>query len=179
MIRILTTLLGVSVVLANAGAQTITPSLPRFHQYSDNLATAGQPSNSQFSEIRQAGYELVINLSPANLPGAPRNEQQLVESAGMKYVHIPVDWDKPSLDDLSRFFDIMDRNKDHKVLVHCWLNARSSAFVYSFRTLRESMSDESEREVLTKIWNANRGFELHAAPQWLELLNAARQRFAK
>jgi protein tyrosine phosphatase (PTP) superfamily phosphohydrolase (DUF442 family) len=155
--------------------QAAQPGVPRFHQYSDSLASSGQPAQTQFDEIELAGYTLVINLAPPNYPGALANERQLVEAARMKYVHIPVDWDRPSLSSLVQFFEVMAQNRNNKVLVHCWVNSRASAFVYLYRTLRERAPEQPELEVLTRLWNLNRGYELQNAPQWRAFIEQAKQ----
>ncbi len=159
--------------------QAAQPGVQRFHQYSDNLASSGQPTQTQFDEIELAGYTLVVNLAPPNYPGALANERQLVEAARMKYVHIPVDWDKPSLPSLVQFFEVMAQNRNNKVLVHCWVNSRASAYVYLYRTLREKAPEQPELEVLTRLWNLNRGYELRNAPQWRAFIEQAQQQLGK
>ncbi len=164
---------------AATGAQGAQPGVARFHQYSDKLASSGQPAPAQFDEIELAGYTLVVNLAPPNFPGALVNERQLVELARMKYVHIPVDWDRPTLPSLIEFFEMMAQNSNHKVLVHCWVNSRASAFVYLYRTLREKAPEAAELEVLTRLWNLNRGYELRNAPQWRSFIEQAQQQLGK
>lgn len=161
------------------GVQAAQPGVPRFHPYSDKLASSGQPAQTQFDEIELAGYTLVVNLAPPNYPGALANERQLVEAARMKYVHIPVDWDKPTLPSLVQFFEVMEQNRNNKVLVHCWVNSRASAFVYLYRTLREKAPEQPELEVLMRLWNLNRGYELRNAPQWRAFIEQAQQQLGK
>lgn len=159
-------------------AQTSPSGLPNHFRYTDTLESSGQPSKSQLTELKQAGFAWVVNLSPKNVPGAVRDEQQLVEAAGMAYLSIPVDWDTPSLEALDKFFAFMDQHKAQKILVHCWVNGRSSAFVYAYRTLREKVSDDVEMNVLTRIWDNNPGYELRNMPQWQQFLAAAKKRFS-
>lgn len=167
------------LVLGLQVVRAAQPGVPRFHHYSENLASSGQPAQTQFDEIELAGYTLVVNLAPPNYPGALANERQLVEAARMKYVHIPVDWDKPSLPSLVQFFEVMAENRNNKVLVHCWVNSRASAFVYLYRTLREKAPEQPELEVLMRLWNLNRGYELRNAPQWRTFIEQAQQQLGK
>ncbi len=97
----------------------------------------------------------------------------------MSYVHIPVDWDKPSLQDFAKFVDVMEQNKDRKVLVHCWVNSRASGFVYLYRTLLEAQPEQAEFEVMSRLWNLNRGYELANAPQWRAYFDQARGQFKR
>lgn len=107
-----------------------------FLQISDVIATAGQPTEQQIGAIKEAGYRVLINLAPlekfeTTLP----NEAALVESLGMKYVHIPVIWNNPTLEDFDRFAQVMQANSDRPIFIHCAANFRVSAFMY-LSTLR-------------------------------------------
>ena len=101
---------------------------------SDQLATSGQIEYQQIPAIKDAGFDVVVNLAPAR---KERNGEEgfLVTEQGMTYIQIPVDWENPSLRDLDLFFDVMNANQDRKVYVHCFANMRVSAFVYLYRTL--------------------------------------------
>ncbi|MEP0778632.1 hypothetical protein NDI39_13545 [Microcoleus sp. ZQ-A2] len=75
---------------------------------SDSVATGGQPTEAQFSLIKEAGYQVVVNLARPDSPKALPNEQTIVESLGMRYVPIPVDWENPTLENVARFFSLME-----------------------------------------------------------------------
>lgn len=120
----------------------------------DNLSTSGQITYDQIGLLKEAGFEVVINLAPAD---KDRNQLEgyLVTEQGMSYVQIPVSWKNPSERDLKMFFDIMEANRDRKVYVHCFANMRVSAFVYLYRTLHEGVSEEVARADLAEIWDVN------------------------
>lgn len=126
-----------------------------FLQLSDSVATAGQPVEPQFSDIKAAGYEVVVNLALPSSTNAIANEQKIVEGLGMEYVHIPVIWEKPTLEDIDRFFDVMQANADKNVFVHCAMNMRVSAFMYLYRIIREHINAEEAKKDLQKIWQPN------------------------
>ncbi len=63
-----------------------------FLQISDRLGTSGQPTEEQFSDIKNAGYQTVINLALTNSSNALSDEPEIVENNGMEYIHIPVIW---------------------------------------------------------------------------------------
>lgn len=129
--------------------------LTNYLAISDALGTAGQPTPDQFSAIRDAGYEVVINLAVPASPGALPDEAELVAAQGMAYVPIPVVWESPTTEDLDRFFAAMDRNRGRKVFVHCALNMRVSCFVFLYRVLRLGVpAEEAWRSVLA-IWEPN------------------------
>ena len=126
---------------------------------SDSIATSGQPTQEQFSAIQQAGYQLVVNLALPESTNALPNEKQIVEAEGMEYVHIPVVWEKPTIENVNEFFSVMEANADKKVLVHCAANMRVSAFMYLYRRLHESISEEEAKKHLHKIWVPNENWQ--------------------
>lgn len=122
---------------------------------SERVGTGGQPTPEQFVELQAAGYEVVINLAMPTSTGALPDEKRLVLAQGMGYEHIPVVWESPTMRDLERFFDVMDRHRDKKVFVHCALNYRVSAFIFLYRVLRLGESPEAARAAMAKIWTPN------------------------
>jgi protein tyrosine phosphatase (PTP) superfamily phosphohydrolase (DUF442 family) len=122
---------------------------------SDKLGTAGQPTAEQFAAIQAAGYEIVINLAMPDSTNALPNENELVTAEGMDYVHIPVVWESPTVEDLERFFAVMDQNQDRKVFVHCVLNMRVSCFVFLYRALRLGIPVEEAWQDVLAIWEPN------------------------
>lgn len=126
-----------------------------FLQLSEKLATSGQPGEAQFAAIKESGYKVVVNLALPESPNALPNEREIVESLGMKYVHIPVVWENPTPDDIARFFNVMEENAAQPVFVHCAANMRVSAFAYLYRRLRESINDEQAKQDLHQIWIPN------------------------
>lgn len=126
---------------------------------SDSIATAGQPTKEQFGSVKDSGYDVIVNLALPISANALPDEKQIVESQGMEYVHIPVIWENPTLEDVEQFFDIMEANTDKKVFVHCAANMRVSAFIYLYRRIHEGMSDEEAKEDLHHIWKPNENWQ--------------------
>jgi protein tyrosine phosphatase (PTP) superfamily phosphohydrolase (DUF442 family) len=140
-----------------------------FLQITERLATSGQIDYDQIETIRDAGYEVVVNLAPAR---KERNGEEgfRITEEGMTYVQIPVSWEEPSLRDLRLFFDVLEANQDRKVYVHCFANMRVSVFVYLYRTLRLGESDEKARVDLAKIWDPA------SEKQWESFIEDARSK---
>lgn len=120
-----------------------------------NTATAGQPTPEQFSAIKDSGYQFVINLALPESMNALPNEKEIVENQGMEYVHIPVVWENPTLENATQFFDVMEAIADKKVFVHCAANMRVSAFMYLYRRLYKGISNEEAKKELHQIWIPN------------------------
>ena len=125
-----------------------------FLALSDNLYTGGMPTAEQLGDAAQKGVEMVINLAPHEVPNALPDETELVNSLGMQYVNIPVSWSTPTKDGLDRFIDVMDANRERKVLVHCQANFRATAFVALYRILREHWKPDDAMAGMHQIWDA-------------------------
>lgn len=158
-------------ILATVAHAGDLPKINNAMVHSPALISSGQPSKGQFGDLAGSGVQVVINLAPRNLPQSLGNEEELVRSKAMDYYFIPVDWDKPTQSDFDRFLQAMDASAGKTVLAHCWVNARSSAFVYLYRVIREKRPKDAEYSTLEKIWANNKGYELSNAPQWRTFLD--------
>ena len=134
--------------------------IPDFLRLSERVGTAGQPAATQFAAIREAGYQVVINLRPPAdaLPG----ERALVERQGMEYVSIPVIWTAPTVADVEQFFAAMQDNQERRVFVHCARNMRVSAFLYLYRVIKENIAPDVAALDMRRIWTPN--------PTWQALI---------
>jgi len=121
----------------------------------DRVGTAGQPTGEQFVAIRAAGYRVVVNLALPTSTNALPDEAERVAALGMTYVHIPVVWEAPTLQDLDKFFAVMERYGEERVFVHCALNMRVSAFMFLYRVIRLGVSPEEARQMMLRIWEPN------------------------
>lgn len=126
-----------------------------FLQLSDSVATGGQPTAEQFGDIAESGYQLVINLALSNSSNAIAREREIVEALGMQYIHIPVIWERPVLEDFQQFSDAIAANTAQKVFVHCAANKRVSAFMYLYRRLHQQTEAETAKRDLYRIWQPN------------------------
>ena len=126
--------------------------IKNFYEISSDLATAGQPTSGQFADIAYAGYQAVVNLDSGT---AVTNEDQLVTSKGMCYVHLPVIWAEPKQSDLDLFFGVMEMLKGKRVFVHCAANMRVSTFVCLYRIARLGVDPVKAKKDLNALWEPN------------------------
>lgn len=140
-----------------------------FVKLSDSIATAGQPTIEQFTAIRDAGYQIVVNLALPTSTNALANEPELVEALGMEYVPIPVIWENPTLEDFQRFVYTLNTHLDQKIFVHCAMNMRVSAFMYLYRTITQQVEPETAQQDLEKIWTPN--------PIWQTFIEQTQQHY--
>ena len=99
----------------------------------DSILTSGQPTESQFRLVRDAGIKRVINLAPHDAENSLADEGATLNALGMEYVHIPVDFRRPTEEDFEKFCVEMGQLGDEPVLVHCAANMRVSAFMFRYR----------------------------------------------
>jgi len=135
---------------------------------SDDLATAGQPSEAQMKDVARAGFEIVVNLGLLDPRYCLADEAGLAESLGMTYRHVPVDFAAPRLEDLDQFFDVMQLSRGKKVFVHCAANYRVSSFVALYGEARLGWSTEEADAHIRRVWTPN--------DTWSNFIDAARQR---
>lgn len=123
-----------------------------FRAIGERLGTAGQPTESQFRDIHDAGFEAVINLALPTSDNALANEGSIVTGLGMSYVHIPVNFQTPKAEDFQSFCRVMDAFEGRRVFVHCAANMRVSAFVFLYRVLHQKISQSEAVRELHAIW---------------------------
>ena len=138
--------------------------------FHEKLSSSGMPTAEQMKTIAEAGVQLVINLAPHDVQHAIPNEAELVNSLGMQYINIPVNWGTPTKDGLNIFMDAMDTHQDKKIHVHCEANFRASAFIAMYRILRLGWNPEEALEIMHTIWDDD------AYPVWKMFIEDAIKR---
>lgn len=165
---VFTSTLAAAGASAQISAEQHLAGIYNYVKVSDDLATSGQIGYDQIAALKEAGYEVVVNLAPAS-SGNNELEGYLVTEQGLSYVHIPVSWSEPSMRDLQMFFNVMEANADRKVFVHCFANMRASAFTYLYRTLVAGDDEADAKADMEEVWDP---MELK---QWAALINNAKQ----
>src|SRR5258708_3612830 len=128
-----------------------------YRQAAPDLAASGQPKENQLSAIADAGYEVVINLALHNDSRySLLDETASVTALGMKYFHIPVQFDNPTEQDLLAFFNAMEQSQGHRVGAHCAANMRVTAFVALYRVLRQGWLEDEAFALVHEIWQPNK-----------------------
>jgi protein tyrosine phosphatase (PTP) superfamily phosphohydrolase (DUF442 family) len=116
------------------------------------VTTSGQPTEDQLAQIREVGVDHVINLALHSHPDALLDEAASLAALGMTYVHIPVDFDRPTEGAFERFCAAMAEIGGRPVHVHCIVNARVSAFLYRYRRERLGVDEAEARAALEAVW---------------------------
>ena len=102
-------------------------------QVDEYIATAGQPLEHEFEYISNSGYEIVINLAANDK--TLQNEDLIISKYNMTYIHIPVDWEHPTVESMRLFLEVLKslHEQKRKIFVHCVKNYRVSMFIYMYK----------------------------------------------
>jgi protein tyrosine phosphatase (PTP) superfamily phosphohydrolase (DUF442 family) len=139
-------------------------------QIDDQILTAGQPNEDQLRDLSTEGYKLIINLATIDPRYSLNDEEKSCDNLGMTYVHIPVEWTAPNIEDYRAFKDAMDESVQKKTLIHCAANYRVTAFysIYAKQTL--GWSDEQAKALRAQIWESNPDWKMDDI--WREFIEA-------
>lgn len=109
----------------------------------DGITAAGQPDETNFKELADAGYAAVIDLRTA---GEDRglDEETIVESLGMDYVSLPIAGRGAINFQNAQILDQILSGYDEPVLVHCGSSNRVGALF----ALREKLNGAGDDDAL-------------------------------
>jgi protein tyrosine phosphatase (PTP) superfamily phosphohydrolase (DUF442 family) len=141
-----------------SAADSLT-DLYHYRRISPETATSGQPTVGQFQQIAEQGIQVVINLGLTDANYALPDERGLAQSLGLTYVHIPVQWQNPTVDDFQEFLDCMRRHEGQPRLVHCAANFRVSCFMALYHIVHEQWTLEHAMADLNIVWSPNPGWQ--------------------
>src|SRR6266403_2992617 len=119
----------------------------------DRITTSGQPTEPQLADIHALGVRHIINLGLHSHEKALPDEAASVSRLGMTYIHIPVDFEKPTDRDFDQFCSAMEQLKEVPVHIHCIANYRDSAFFYRYRRDVLGMDEARARVDMEEVWH--------------------------
>jgi uncharacterized protein (TIGR01244 family) len=137
-----------------------TAEIYNYKKISDLIVTSGLLNEEQLATLAGEGFELVINLLPDEHDYAVKTEANIVQGQGIDYHYIPVEYDKPLVDDYQQFEAVMLANNGKKMLIHCAANYRVSAFYAIYAVKHLNWSTEQAYEHVASM------LDLSEYPQW-------------
>lgn len=96
--------------------RTVLPRIDGLRVVGDRIAVSGQPSPDELKELRELGYDTIVNFRTAK-EGAER-EGELAERLGFRYVHLPTEGASVTFADTEQVQAAIDGTKGG-VLLHC------------------------------------------------------------
>jgi protein tyrosine phosphatase (PTP) superfamily phosphohydrolase (DUF442 family) len=150
-------LTGLFLVASSAMAAVVKVSdIDNYRQYSPHFSSSGQPSKEQLKAVANDGFERIIYLAFTDNKTAIEAQDRVVKSLGMDYLHIPVDFEKPTLDDFEDFASVLNRDKEVRTLLHCQINLRASTFSFLYRVIYEAIPMADAKSDLDAIWQPDK-----------------------
>ena len=141
------------------GASEKALSLLNQIDYSPSLTTSGQPTEEALGLAARSGYSRVIFLAFSNHQNALEHEDEMVKALDMEFIHIPVEWEAPSLADFGAFVAAMQAPTQQRTLLHCEVNFRASVFGFLYQVIFESVPMDEAISLMHAIWIPNEVWE--------------------
>ena len=132
-----------------------TQDIYNYRQVSDHLSTAGQPTEEQMRSAAEEGFAAVINLATFDPGHSLKDEAGLVQSLGMAYHPIPVEWQNPKESDFAAFETAMEMLSGQKTLIHCAANFRVTAFYGLYAMKHLGWTEEQADTFRSSIWHGS------------------------
>jgi uncharacterized protein (TIGR01244 family) len=125
----------VVLVLGAAGAaarQDVTrqdvPGIRNFAEVETTVACAGATTPESMAAVRRLGFKSVINLRLSTEQGADiEAETAAAESAGLRYVHLPLDGARPDPAVVDQFLKTVSDPANQPAFIHCATGNRAAA----------------------------------------------------
>lgn len=132
-----------------------TADIYNYRRVNDQISTGGQPSEEQLRTAAAEGFKTVINLATINPRYSLEDEAGLVQSLGMAYHHIPVEWEHPQESDFAAFEAVIKQLPASKTLIHCAANFRVTAFYSLYAMKHLGWSETQAAEFRAPIWEGS------------------------
>jgi protein tyrosine phosphatase (PTP) superfamily phosphohydrolase (DUF442 family) len=130
--------------------------IDNYIRYSPYFSSSGQPGANEMKALSEAGFQRIIYLAFSDNKSALPNEDRVVKSLGMDYMQIPVDFERPTIDDFEDFAAVLNRDKTIRTLLHCQVNFRASTFSFLYRVIYGGVPMAEAKSDLDSIWQPDR-----------------------
>jgi uncharacterized protein (TIGR01244 family) len=140
---------GCAALLAACAARVGVPEvvdaadIPHYRALAPGLAVGGQPSPAALTRLGEMGFRTVINLRTAD-EGA-EEEGEVVRTAGLRYVWVPVTAASLSLEDVRRVEEVLDDVSSGPVLLHCASSNRVGGVWAAIQARNGKSLEEAEK----------------------------------
>ncbi len=147
-------IVGALILLASSHLQAAggLSDIINYREYSPQFSSSGQPTAGQLKAVSEAGFKRVIYLAFSDNHTAIEAEDRVVKKLGMDYVHIPVDFENPTLEDFEDFAAVINRDMAKRTLLHCQINLRASTFSFLYRVIYAGVPMAVAKQDLDAIW---------------------------
>jgi protein tyrosine/serine phosphatase len=129
--------------------------IKNFGCLSENYYRGAQPTGSDYADLAALGIKTVIDLQRVGV----KDEQSMVEAAGMKFIRIGMsDKKRPAPEQIELFLQVVNDPANQPVFVHCKGGRhRTGAMTATYRMTREGWTAEQAVAEM-KRFDFDRGF---------------------
>jgi protein tyrosine phosphatase (PTP) superfamily phosphohydrolase (DUF442 family) len=129
-----------SVQAAGGSAATLPQiKIGNFEKVSPTIWRGSRPSDIALEDLAGSGVKTIVDL---RLEGdGVEHEHVYARRLGMKYVHIPMTFKKPSSEQIVEFLNVVNDKNNQPVYVHCRQGAdRTGTLIGIYRTVMQGWS---------------------------------------
>lgn len=112
-------------------------TIKNFISYTQWIASGSRPTAEQIYELKQNGFDAILNIMPLNAKNPLPDEDKITERLNMKYLHLPLDFSLVTNDLYEAFKNALQKFSTNKVFVHCGGNIYSSNLLHMFFSFRK------------------------------------------
>lgn len=121
-----------------------------------HLFTSGCPEPTDLLSIKEYGVSTLINIALIEEDRCIPHEDKRCLEIGLNYIHLPISFDMPSVDQCILVLDLIDHLvKEQMVWVHCQDNLHASCLMYLYRQYYMDIDIATAQELLHEIWEPN------------------------
>ncbi len=117
----------------------LASTIDNFDLVSDKLWRGAAPGKRGMQLLARSGVKTVLDL---RMPGlGPMLEENQARDLGINYVHMPLTFNKPSMDKVAQFINIVESPLNQPVFIHCRQGAdRTGTLVGIMRLTKDNWS---------------------------------------
>ncbi|HWE48193.1 MAG TPA: sulfur transferase domain-containing protein [Bryobacteraceae bacterium] len=153
-----------AVCIAQAQVKKSTvPGITNLAQVETTVACAGAITPESVAGIRKMGYVAVINLRMASEEGAGiEAEEAAAKSAGIKFIHLPLNSAKPDPAVADRFLQVIAEPGNQPAFIHCHSGNRAAAMWLIKRVMIDNWDNDRASEEAAQLGLTNPGLKKFA-----------------
>jgi protein tyrosine phosphatase (PTP) superfamily phosphohydrolase (DUF442 family) len=130
-----------AILAATAMRAAVVDGVGNFYKVNDHLYRGAQPTDRGFRSLSQLGIRTVLDL---RIPEERSNqEEKIVKSLGMRYVHLPMNGSQyPTDAEIQKALSVLDDRSAWPIFVHCREGKdRTGAVIACDRIAREGWTN--------------------------------------
>ena len=136
-------MLWVATLTAQGVTKETVPGVTNFARLDTTIACAGATTPAAVAGLKKMGYASIINLRPANEPGAEIDaEAAAARDAGIAFVHLPFNAAMPDPAVVDSFLKAVTAPQNRPAFVHCASGNRAAALWMIKRMLLDNWDAE-------------------------------------